>query len=103
MSSEHQAHPSPKQYWQIAVLLGALTAVEVGMFYLNQALDLGAINAILLVGLAIMKFVIVVGWYMHLRFEKSTLNRFFTAGFILAAAIYLVVLSAMGVVAIRGG
>jgi hypothetical protein len=28
--------------------------------------------------------------------------RFFTAGFILACALYLVVLSAMGVVAIRG-
>lgn len=103
MTSELHAHPSPKQYWQIAVLLAALTAVEVGMFYLNQALDLGAINAILLIGLAIMKFVIVVGWYMHLRFEKSTLNRFFTAGFVLAGSLYMVVLSAMGVVAIRGG
>ena len=46
---------------------------------------------------------IVVGWYMHLRFEKGTLSRFFTAGFVLALALYLVVLSAMGVVAIRGG
>ena len=103
MTSEQHVHPSPKQYWQIAVLLGALTAVEVGIFYLNQALDLGAINAVLLIGLAIMKFVIVVGWYMHLRFEKSTLNRFFTAGFVLAGSLYLVVLSAMGIVAIRGG
>ncbi len=103
MTSEQHAHPTPRQYWQIAVLLAVLTAVEVGMFYLNRELDLGAINAVLLIGLAGLKFVIVVGWYMHLRFEKPTLNRFFTAGFILAASLYLVVLSAMGVVAIRGG
>ena len=103
MTSEQHAHPTTKQYWLIAVLLAVLTAVEVGMFYLNRALDLGAINVVLLVGLAVLKFVIVVGWYMHLRFEKSTLSRFFTAGFILAASLYMVVLSAMGVVAIRGG
>ncbi len=103
MSSEHRAHPTPRQYWQIAVVLAVLTAVEVGMFYLDRELELGAINAAALIGLATLKFVIVVGWYMHLRFEKPMLNKFFTAGFILAAALYLVVLSAMGVVAIRGG
>lgn len=103
MSSEHRAHPSPRQYWLIAVVLAVLTAVEVGMFYLDRAVGLGAVNALILITLALLKFVIVVGWYMHLRFEKGTLNKFFTAGFVLAAALYLVVLSAMGVVAIRGG
>lgn len=103
MSSEHHAHPTPRQYWTIAVVLAVLTAIEVGMFYLDRALSLGALNAVILVSLALLKFVIVVGWYMHLRFEKGTLNKFFTAGFILAGALYLVVLSAMGVVAIRGG
>jgi hypothetical protein len=53
--------------------------------------------------LALLKFVIVVGFYMHLRFEKSTLSRFFTAGFILATALYTIVLTALGVIAIRGG
>jgi len=49
-----------------------------------------------------LKFVIVVGWYMHLRFERPMLNRFFAAGFILALGLYGVVLAAMGIVAIRG-
>lgn len=103
MSSDHPAHPTPRQYWLIAVLLAVLTAIEVGMFYFDRALDLGVLNAIVLLSLALLKFIIVVGWYMHLRFEKGTLNKFFTAGFLLAGALYLVVLSAMGVVAIRGG
>jgi cell division protein FtsL len=46
---------------------------------------------------------VVVGWFMHVRYERPIINRFFTAGFILACALYLVVLSALGVVAIRGG
>jgi cytochrome c oxidase subunit 4 len=102
MSTEHHAHPTPAQYWRIAALLAILTAIEVGMYYLDQELELGALNAAILIVLALLKFVIVVGWYMHLRYEKSTLNRFFTAGAILAILLYLVVLSAMGVVAIRG-
>ena len=102
MSSEHHTHPTPGQYWKIAVVLAVLTAIEVAMFYINQALDLRLFNALILISLSALKFVIVVGWYMHLRFEKPTLSRFFTAGFILATALYLVVLSALGVVALRG-
>jgi cytochrome c oxidase subunit 4 len=103
MSVEHAAHPTPAQYWKIAGLLAALTAVEVAMFYINREYDLGALNAAILILLALLKFVIVVGWYMHIRYEKGTVRRFFTAGFVLATCLYLVVLSAMGVVVIRGG
>ncbi len=42
----------------------------------------------------------VIGWYMHLRFEKGMLNKFFTAGFILAIGLYAVVLGAMGIIAL---
>lgn len=103
MSSEHHAHPTPAQYWKLAVVLAVLTAVEVAMFYIDRELELGALNALILIVLALLKFVIVVGWYMHLRFEKPMLNRFFTAGFILATSLYLVVLASLGVVVIRGG
>lgn len=85
------------------MLLAVLTAIEVALFYINRELELGMINAVALVVLAFLKFATVVGWYMHLRFEKPTLNRLFVAGFVLAASLYLVVLTALGVVAIRGG
>jgi cytochrome c oxidase subunit 4 len=95
-------HPTPVQYWKIAVLLGVLTAIEVGLYYVNREYDFGAVNTISLLILAILKFVIVVAFYMHLRYEKSTLSRFFTGGFILAASLYTVVLAALGALAIRG-
>jgi cytochrome c oxidase subunit 4 len=95
-------HPTPAQYWKIAVLLAVLTAVEVALYYIDRALGLGFLNAVFLLTLAVLKFVIVVGWYMHLRYERSLLSRFFTAGFVLACSCYLVVLAALGVVVIRG-
>ena len=36
--------------------------------------------------------------FMHLRFEKRLLSRFFTAGAILAGALYLLTLSVLGAV-----
>lgn len=100
--SETHAHPGPAQYWKIAVVLAVLTAIEVALFYVDRELDLGILNAALLIVLAVAKFIIVVGWYMHLRFESPLLNRFFTAGFVLAAGLYGIVLAALGVLAIRG-
>lgn len=102
-AEEHIQHPTPAQYWKIAAVLGVLTAIEVALFYVDRSYDLGALNAVMLIILAVLKFVIVVGFFMHLRFEKSTLSRFFTAGFILALALYSIVLTALGVIAIRGG
>jgi cytochrome c oxidase subunit IV len=103
MSSEHHVHPTPSQYWKIAGILAVLTAIEVALYYIDKELELGALNAAVLIGLSTLKFLIVVGWFMHLRFEKSILSRFFTAGFLLAAGCYAVVLAAMGVIVIRGG
>jgi cytochrome c oxidase subunit IV len=102
-ASEHVEHPSTAAYWKIAVLLAVLTAIEVSLYYINNAFDLGGFNAVALIMLALLKFIIVVGWYMHLRFEKSTLTRFFTGGFILAVSLYTIILTALGVVVIRGG
>ena len=103
MSTEHQQHPSPAQYWKIAGILAVLTAIEVALFYIDRELELGALNAMVLIALSALKFIIVIGWFMHLRFEKPFLSRLFTAGFGLAIACYTVVLAALGVIVIRGG
>lgn len=103
MSVAHHEHPTPSQYWKIAAFLAAITAVEVAMYYIDQQLELGFLNAAILIVLSTIKFIIVIGWFMHLRFENRLLTRFFTAGFLLACGCYLVVLAALGVVVIRGG
>lgn len=97
---ERLHHPDPPRYWKIAGLLAILTAIEVSLFYIDEALDLDLFNVFAILALSAIKFLAVVGWFMHLRFEKATLSRFFTVGFVLAVALYLVVLTAMGVVAL---
>jgi cytochrome c oxidase subunit IV len=101
-TAEHRPHPTPRQYWMIAAFLAAVTAAEVAMYYIDQELQLEFLNVAILLVLSAVKFMVVVGWFMHIRFEKPMISRFFTAGFALACGLYLVVLSAMGVVALRG-
>lgn len=95
MTDEHAAHgaphPSPKMYVQIAIGLAVITAIEVGLFYIDKSLGLGGWDAPILVLLSFLKFLVVIGWYMHLRFEKATLSRFFTGGFVLALFLYAIV------------
>lgn len=102
MNEEHTP-TSPKFYWKIALVLAALTAFEVALFYIDRELGLGLLNRLVLILFSSLKFVIVVGWFMHLRYEKPLLNRFFTAGFVLAVSLYAIVLGALGVFAFRGG
>ncbi len=101
-TDSHDHHPTPAQYWKIAAFLAAITAIEVAMFYIDRELGLGFLNAAILISLSAVKFLVVVGWFMHVRYERPLISRFFTAGFVLACALYLVVLSALGVVVLRG-
>lgn len=99
-SGHHVSHPGPRQYVKIAVLLAAITAIEVALFYVNASLDMRGWDAPVLVILSSLKFIIVIGWYMHLRFENSTLSRLFGFGFSLALTLYAVVLGSFAVVAL---
>ena len=100
MVEHRHAHPTPGQYVKIAVGLAMLTAIEVALYYINNSLDLGWINTAALLVLAFLKFTIVVGWYMHLRFERAAATRFFTVGFVLAFTLYAIVLISFGVLAL---
>jgi cytochrome c oxidase subunit 4 len=91
---EEQAHPGPKQYVIVAVILAVVTAVEVVLFYLD--IPDGALIAGLLV-LSLVKFSMVVLWFMHLRFDSVLFRRLFIAGITLALAVYTIVLVSFGV------
>lgn len=98
-----KAHPTPKQYVQIALILAVLTGIEVALFYIEEAGASASIVYPTLIILAILKFVIVVAFYMHVRYEKSLIARFFTVGFFGALMLYTVVLGTFGVLTALGG
>jgi len=74
---------------RIAIVLGVVTAMEVGIYYAQISRTL-LIPALLI--FAGIKFVLVVLWYMHLRFDSRTYARFFMIGLAGAVTLYLVVL-----------
>ena len=90
MSENHIEHPTPKRYVQIAIVLGILTAIEIALYYTEDIV--GVFTDPILIILAVGKFIIVVGWFMHLRFENKMVNRFFAGGMILALFFFAIVM-----------
>lgn len=95
-------HPTPKQYVSVALVLAVLTALEVALFYLESGVEAvtQTITVPALLILSALKFYLVVAMFMHLRYERRLLSRFFTSGAVLAGALYLITLSALGAVAL---
>lgn len=89
-TEHHHRHPTPRQYWVIGFILAALTAIEVGLSYLNAASEI-IIPALFLFGA--LKFAIVAGWFMHLRFDIRIYSRFFLMGIIGTIVLFTVVLA----------
>jgi len=80
---EH-AHPGAKTYTIVGVILAIITVAEV-YFYTQEAVR-AALVPILLV-LSATKFVMVVGFYMHLRFDHPLFLGVFGFGLMVAGSI----------------
>lgn len=98
------AHPTPKQYIRVAIFLAVLTAIEVGLFYLEAGVEgvTTSMTSPALLILAAVKFLTVVGWFMHVKFERPLVSRFFSIGFVIALGVYAVVLTEMALAFARG-
>ena len=92
---DDQGHPSEKQYIFIALGLAAITAIEVALSY---AKFFGNFTNPMLLFFAMIKFIVVAGYFMHLRFDNKVLRRFFIGGFVLAVFCYVSVMLTFGVV-----
>lgn len=89
----YEGHPGPDVYVRVGLILAVVTAIEVAIYYANLAQ--GALLAILL-ALSTLKFVMVVLWFMHLRFDNRLFSTLFTGGMALAGALFIVVLATLG-------
>jgi cytochrome c oxidase subunit 4 len=89
----HQ-HPTDGQYIKVAIFLAVLTAVEVGTYFIEDASTTFLVAS--LFPLMIIKFVVVAGWFMHLKYDNPLFRRVFVFGLILAIAVYAgILLTAM--------
>jgi cytochrome c oxidase subunit 4 len=85
---EH-AHPKDSLYVVIAVILAALTGLEIMTYYVS----LGPLFLPTLLTLMSVKFLLVVLFFMHLKFDSPIFGRFFWGGLALAVAVYLAVMA----------
>jgi cytochrome c oxidase subunit 4 len=79
-------HPNALRYVQIALVLAALTALEITVYYVPQLK--GPLVPLLLL-LSAVKFALVVLFYMHLKFDNKLFSALFTLGLGMAASLML--------------
>lgn len=81
---EHQHGLSDIGYVKVAVMLAVLTAVEVSTYYV----DFGPFFMPVLLVLMVVKFFIVVSYFMHLKFDSKVFTWMFYSGLFLAVGVY---------------
>ncbi len=96
IAEEHEAHaehhPSAFEYLQIGGILAVVTAIEVGLYYID--LDFTLLCVLLFI-LSIVKFTMVVAWFMHLKFDSRLFTIAFVTGLATAITVFAVVIAAM--------
>lgn len=91
------SHPSEWDYVKIAIILAVITALEVGTHFWADIFGSKPSTTALVLSLfpmMIVKFVIVIAYFMHLKYDNPIFKRVFVFGLILAIVVYTVVFSA---------
>ena len=87
---EGHKHPPDSEYVIVAVILAVLTAIEVALYYVEKLefeLLVGALGTLMII-----KFGMVIMFFMHLRYDNKLFRRVFLTGVFLAVAVYAAVL-----------
>jgi cytochrome c oxidase subunit IV len=81
-------HPTPRDYVKIGVALALVTLLEVGLYYIPGLPDAVLIGSLII--LMVVKFALVVLWFMHLKFERRMYMGLFAAGLGIALFVFSV-------------
>lgn len=100
--NEHGHHPTAKMYVVIGVILTMITALEVSAYYI-PAWEGSAIYVPSMLFLSAVKFITVVMFYMHLKYDHKLFRVLFTGPFVIAFATLFGLMFLFGKLAIRLG
>jgi cytochrome c oxidase subunit IV len=94
-AGEHAAraggHTSVKTYINVAVALAILTAIEVATLYTPGIPNSLLVGALLF--MSALKFFLVVGFFMHLRYDSPVMRALFVGPLIIAIVIILALMA----------
>jgi cytochrome c oxidase subunit IV len=82
---QEQHHPTVGQYVEIGIILAVVTAAEVALFFADIPRQVTVPSLLVLTAI---KFVLVVMWFMHLRYDHRLFSRLFVAGMAIALVIF---------------
>lgn len=83
---DDHAHPTQELFVRIAIFLGIVTAIEVAIYYIPA---LEGVLVPLLVALSAIKFVFVVGYFMHLKYDDKLLTGIFGAALVVSIIMFI--------------
>jgi cytochrome c oxidase subunit 4 len=100
--AEVHAHPHPTwgTYKWVALVLVVITVIEVWVYYIPQFVASRLFVPSLLI-MSAAKFVIVVMFYMHLKYDHKLFRALFTGPLIIAVLTIISLLFLFGQIAIR--
>jgi len=85
----HEHGMSDAGYIKIAIILAAITGLEVSTYYVN----FGPLFMPALLTMMVVKFVMVVSYFMHLKFDSKIFSFLFYVGLGLAIFVYCMALA----------
>jgi cytochrome c oxidase subunit IV len=83
-------HPTSQAYVRVAILLAIITLVEVVIYYVPTVRP---VLVPALIVLSVAKFLMVVGFFMHLRFDSRLYRFMFASGLVVTLGVYLALLA----------
>ena len=81
--AEEHKHPTWSTYWKVALILFLITVAEVWAYYLPSFVASRAFVPTLLT-MSAAKFIIVVMFYMHLKYDHKLFRVLFTGPLLIA-------------------
>lgn len=83
-------HPSDSLYIRVAIILAVVTIIEVAIYYIPA---LSGVLVPVLIALSVGKFIAVIGYFMHLKFDSRLFRWMFVAGLAISASVLLALIA----------
>ena len=90
-AGDEGGHASVATYVRVAVVLTVVTAIEVATLYIPGLPKLALVTGLIL--MSILKFALVVGFYMHLRYDSKVFTSMFVGPLLIAIGIILALMA----------
>jgi cytochrome c oxidase subunit IV len=88
IAHDQHTHPGPGKYWGIFWILFVLTGIEIGLYYMEVYHIVARAFAVpSLIVLSTVKFVLVVMYYMHLKYDSKAFTGMFVFPLALGALV----------------